>query len=628
MNKKELLKKIKSNSNEFDLQSCSFPPNVIDKLLDILIKTRRIDKFVIKDFQIFNKIYEGCVIDGNSEKELSAYFKLINIYIQINKNFDNAIIDTSPPLIINAYNLFDDKKKAIQFLLSIIDSINKFGINNYYDRQYYLSNINQYLLLSRKYYNDEIIYLSRVISQLVNLRQSSSINDLIKHDKKMAGIYDVDEEKINELEAKIVELKSKLESIEESANQNIDTYNKIDEKAQTLLNSISKFQIGDTKRVFKVMGLNEKIEQQRLLNLVKKYNENFKFHITNTSWFCKDVIDKLGVEYIANSQFHIQASIWRAYDNKQIDILKQILKIDNSFIVYYPIILNKEIIELFGVSTIANTFNNENLQELICKLYEKNEISFLKQLLNVNPNFKFNNYLKWFNKDVIDIFGIEFIAKNFNIDIQKFISWNFSHDSYPLLKKINDINSKFIINPLLSKLPNDIIERIQNVEYLANIDVNKIKVIEYFDRCYKMRKLNYILMTKTDFTINNYITENEEENIIDEKEAIINDIINKLHPDEIVKMFENDSINYKKLYNCIVLIANTTNFKCTFKSLFYEMPEEYKDQVLSIDFIDQDDITKLDSSQQKIILRNLNAILRNYKIKKNIKKLIKKPGKK
>lgn len=629
INKRKLIKQLTDNGLFAILPSWSFPPNVIDKLLDISIEHGHIlGAMFIQDFFDFNNIYKSCAIDDKDEKELNNYFKLIDIYMYINKLHNQSLNNDTSSLLINVYNLFDDKKKSFQTLSSVIDIITKFKIEKE-DLLKYLANINQYLLLSRKYYSDEVIYLSRIISQLENLRQSSTIDKLIKYDEKLAGIYDIDEEKIKELETKIDELKNKFESIETNANKNMDTYKKIDGEIQQLLNDISKFKIEKTKKVFKIIELSEKVEKQRLLKLVQRYNKNFNFRTNDTSWFCKNVIDKLGVEYVANSKYYNnQYSISIAYQNNQIELLSQILKLNPSFIIYNSIILNKEVMELFGIDTITKKFNDREMQDLISRLYEKKEIIFLKQLLDINPNFKFSDDLNWFNKDVIDIFGIEFIAKNFNIHIQYFIYQNFYYgsNSYSLLKKINDINPKFIVNPLLSELYRGNILKIQNLEYIANIDIYRTKTINYFEENYELSTLNDILAINPNFIINDYITENEKEETRSLKRRIIDYIIVGFNPNEIIKMFENDSINYKKLYNCAVLINNTNKSedKFEFKFAFYEMPEEYKNQIFNLDFIDQDDIAKLDSFQQKLILRKLNAILRNYKIQKNVKKLIKK----
>lgn len=627
ISKRKLIKQLVDEGLFCHLSHLSLPPNVVDKLLDISIKRGRINgALFIIDYSNFNHIYKICAIDEDDEQDLNIFFKLIDVYFIINETY-NLINKESTELIINAYNLFDDKKKTFKVLLSIIEMMDQLKNQLKFDDdklKNYLANIDQYLRSSRKYYNDEVIYLSRIMSSLFILRKNNSFNNLIGYDEKTAGIYNVDEDKIKELEDKISELENKLESIEENANKNIETYNKIDEKAGNLLSDISKYQIEDRKKTFKISNKNKTDEKERLLRLVRKHNINFQFHIDNENWFCKEVIDKLGIEYIADSFHSEQHSISIAYDNDQIDTLSQILKINNSFIVFDSIILNQEIIELFGIDMIANTFYTSTMQDLISTLYEKKEINFLKKLLEINPHFKFYEITDWFNKNVIDIFGIEFIAKNFSEYTQGFIYWNFSSVSYAILKEINDINPKFIVDQLLPELPLVVVRYIQNAKYLANLNIDKIKVIQYFNRFNHMYKLNNILMLDQNFTINDYIAENEEENITQKKQEIIKNIIKNLEPNAIIKMFENDSINYKKLYNCVVLTNDVKSFQNTFESLFYEMPEEYKDQILNLDFIDQDDITKLDSSKQKAVLKKLNTILRNYKIQRNIKKLIKK----
>ena len=525
----------------------------------------------ISYIEIAQKLYELNVSLIATEDELKNFFNIYKLVIDL-ENYNHINMNKFFLEDVNfIYNSFENKT-LVRIIFNKIESLsmNKAeSITMFYSLRNYLSN-------SHMFYSDEMVYISSINNFLENIKPHINHDDKIEElmnnqlnfDKKIAGIYDVDENKMQKLEEKIIELESRLEGLKKNADQNSDSYKQVEEEAKKLLGDISKFKVSETKKVFKIAGISEEAERKVLLQKAKRYDRNFQLRTNDTRWFCQEVIDKLGIEFIVKSS-----------------------------------------------------------QSFICDIYKKGLINELSDILKINPNFCLESS-EWFDEEIIEMFDLELIAAKFNENVQDFISYNFNKKQRSLLKKIIDINPNFITQiATLERVPYINVE-ITDLEYIAHIDIDRVKTCEYFSSCNKTSKLADILKTNNTFFINDYIGCIDNYNSVYLKNEIIKCIIDKLDIHEIIKMFDNNSMNYKKLCNCLI-IASSMNFD--YESLAYSLlalSEEYKEQIFSISNLEQDDISNLNGIQKKEIIREMQKILRNYSKEQKRKKLIFKRGKK
>ncbi len=542
-----------------------------DKLLEEVIYTyinEAIKGLKFSDcINISEYLYRENVLDENSEIEINNYiglFKLVSKYYSLILEIHDGEIFHIVKIdyINNIYNFFENANNAKLIIIKIIQNEIKSDI--------ILKSIYECMKKTHRYYTDEYTFarvMINVIDELESLSISNSeeienyIHNQIKLAKKQAGIYEVDEEKLQTLEEKIKELENKLDSIEKAAEKNSNNYAQIEveAKTKTILSDISNF---------KIIDISEEEQIKKLLQKAKIYYNHFKSGTNDTSWFCPYVIDKLGTEFVVNSP--------------------------PNFINY---------------------------------IYKKGLIDELSNILKINPHFYLEN-AGWFNKEIIEMFGIKLIATQFNESVQNFINCSFDETTYPSLKKIIEINPNFITQIATLERDAYVHAKMLDLEYIAYIDMNKVKTDEYFSKCNKISKLASISKINNTFFINDCIETTDEQSIVYLKKNTIESIINILNINEIIKMFDNNSINYKKLCNCLI-IARSMNFSYDSLTMsFLSLSDEYREQIFNIPNLEQDDISNLDNIQKKEIIRELQRILNNYKKQTRRKRLIFNRGKK
>lgn len=520
---------------------------------------------------IARKLYSLNVSAIPTENEFKNFFDIYKLVLGIvNSNFINSGLRNINHIIENVnfiYNLFENKN-LIKIIFKEIDSLTIWQ----FEIPKLLSHLKNYINKSRMYYNDELVYVSSINNFLDSIKfhieDNDKIQDLISKqlsfDKRLAGIYDIDEDKIKELEDKTNKLENKLDYLNKSADQNSDSYRQIEEETKKLLDDISKVRKRENAKSFKIVGINEEAERNRLLQKVKKYNKDFRFNITNTMWFCQEVIEKIGIEYVANSYDRFsQSSILIAYQNNQIDELSQVLKLNHNFVLRTPCLL-KENIKLFEIPFIADNFNGDYLQELVLILSLKKETYLLKQILETNPNFK-----------IFDSYFINYINK-------------------------------------------ELIERL-TVDYIANSNASQQNTIRYFCNSFKLSKLIDILKIKPDFYIYTNGLINEMDLATINWCALENEIdilIKNFSAPELIDFFDLDSSNLCKLYVLIYnLIRSDNGFKISETTTeFTNLDPIYRKKALAMKF------NKYDSDYIAILYKNL--VKKNNKTKE--KRLIKK----
>lgn len=530
------------------------------------------EKLMFTEFlNISQYMYRYNLVSENNELERNNYLELfklvINYYISIKKTQDNKDFKiTNIEYISDIYNFFENKNNAKMIITKIIQ--NQIGSNTI------LKAIYSCMSKTYSYYTDEFTY-TRIMFNIIDELSSLDVDNLKKIDdyihnqlnltQKQAGIYDVDEEKIKELENKINELKNKLDGIEKNAEKNSDYYAQIELETKILLGDMEKFKTIKPPKSYKIVNKLE-ANRKKLLYNIKIRNNNFNLQTTDTRWFCKEVIDKLGIEYIANSNCRQQESIDIAYQNNQIETFCEILKINPKFILYIPILFNNEFIEVLGLNTIANVFTTCESQALIVKLYNNNEIAILKKILELNPNYNLsetyiNEYI--ISKKVIEQFNIEYIA-NCSNKIKHTIFYFCMANELPKLVDIFKIKPNFYIDCELlknnikyfqSRIDEEICTLIQNL--------NITEIIDFFD-----------LENKIFFNFHEIIS---DVYCVEDNECQYTDVISKflnLSPEYRKKVLNIKVDNYKyseykyiEIYRLFKQIVKQNDAKLKFKSL-------------------------------------------------------------
>lgn len=595
INKRKLLKQLADNGLFIFLPSWQFSPNVVDKLLDITIENGHIlgGILFIHEFSDFNNIYKGCAIDDKNEQELNNYFKLIDIYMYINKLHNHSINSKTSSLLINVYNLFDDKKKSFQTLSAMIDIITKFKIEKEHLLKY-LANINQYLLSSRKYYSDEVIYLSRLISELEPILNSDDlIDDLIKQDKKIAGIYDIDEERIDNIEKKLNEFDKQIQNLDNKINSLLSSSDDIEKDINEYSVKIKKELIEYKKEILNEINPsykknnNQKVSKENeisnysLLNdfLLQLKNKNIRIYdsvVKANKWFYSDeVINLFGANFLLNLNYYEYSILTEFYNANGLNILKKIIDYNNSFMENFSFyLLNFSYPSNFFKCNFLSIINkisikkfaNLNTNQLCCifELVDNNALlNKMIQILQLNPKIAFNDY---YIIELLECFDAKFLA-NADSELQR--TFEILGYDFDKLKEILEINPSFRI--FVAKFDINVMN-ILGKEIVAFSDKkrqNTINLFNYNENC--LTKLHDIL------TLNKYFNLYE----IDNREIFaIYMTINKLSKSdvEIVKYEVRKTIS---IPDKLIEILS----KCTPEEIIYFNNCHLFEKIISLSFI-------------------------------------------
>lgn len=415
-------------------------------ILNIIILNNQNSDFLEANI-LAQHIYKTNVPLEPTDIDLKNFYNLYNVLLKSNYN----TIFKSAEMFINIsdiYNSFENKNLVL-FLFERIGNIPspKININNCLDC------IKDYVIKSRIYYTDEHAYLNVIINLLNSYFFNNEINsedyeknkklniEQLRLDKKLAGIYDIDEEKIKELEEKIKILEDKIDK----SSKDIFTLNKNSEvlKENSDINFIKNIYLFN-----KIFNSQEDI----LITKLQTINPEFKVFTNNKKWFTIYVINTFGFEFVANSNIYQQEFISYIVNNNLLEKWKELLIINPNFNFNENIFWFKEdTIRILGIEYLANT--SLNTQRVISE-FSNMQLELLKKILSINPKFEFYqypfleiNYRLIIDNYVFDKLGIEYIA---NASLEQILTvFAFYHSNCDYLSKLEKIlilNSKFSIN--------------------------------------------------------------------------------------------------------------------------------------------------------------------------------------
>lgn len=509
------------------------------KYTDLLIKDLRRNKISIFSDDLLSDILK-IAIDNNSDynyvlKMASNLYKIMlfdekdilnrNLFLEylslmVSKNVNpNLIYDLYDVYgLCNIYSLFNDKK----LLLGLYKSLNNI------DK---LDKINSYLLKVRKYYVDETAFYAQalnIVDILNNNENEVEIDRLIKKeiekDKQLAGIYDIDLEKVMNLIDKTLykeeiindklnkvttllnnyfnnddkndnvellhEIREYIEKLEkqitllENGTKDKESIKLLEEKIDTLIDKINKKESNNSSKteikeinnklennhleqfieytLFKIRGyLDKNIAEIKLENPDIKYKVREKIKENITVDKSKEFKEGISAYSISGKFDYLCKYYWALYNDNEKLFERLINNLDNNENIKFKY-LNKEISEKFDLSTYVDLiFNNELM---LFAFIEYDKIDILSAILKLNPSFKLESDYIIKNLDqIIDIFGIDIIAKNSILLIHSLE--NTDKEDYQLLKNAYDINNNICIS-------NERILRDNNIfslEELANL---------------------------------------------------------------------------------------------------------------------------------------------------------------
>lgn len=341
----------------------------------------------------------------------NLYNSLINFKFSDSGEYQ-PIVDT----INDIYHSFENKELFFQLLKEVENIVEVPARKNY------LCCLDYYIEEARIFYHDEYAYLKTLINLLYAYDDDYNKNINLNHeqirlDKKLAGIYDIDEEKIKELETKI----KLLEDMLEKSNKKINELNK---KCDDLGNN-NILNFNDNISLFNAIFNSQ---ETILMTKFQTINNNFKIHTDDRLWLTNDVVNTFGLEYVANTNLDDQTFISYIVKNNLLEKWQELLKINSelNFGTSY-FWFNNKTIDILGLDYLAHT--TKDTQEQISK-YSKRRLNLLKEIITINPKFQFYNYpyLNFYKRKIINyhttkILGMDYIAnvnKNQMLSIMTF----------------------------------------------------------------------------------------------------------------------------------------------------------------------------------------------------------------
>lgn len=401
------------------------------------------------------------------------------------------------------YNLFQNKNIVEIICNEIENIIEKTDI------------IYQFIIKNRMYHISEEAFLSfflSFINELKQLNNAEDIEELINKyedkSKKIAGVYEIDDNKINEISNYIENLKEELNGVNIRQNDVLSYQEPTIEKLEQEINKI----IEEKNQLIEIKNELEKQHQELLTDdILKEYAEvelgniNSKiraYHSSFKSWksINNEIIDRIVNYFKLNNTTKLE-------DSKQIELaLYYFAKYNNTLDIYEKVITNCKLehIEYWWFSykyVDIFSFDKElyinliiNKSYLLEKYVSANKLDLLASLLKKDPSFSYDvtRASNYFTEEEILNGNKEFLTS---------ISKITTDDRMQYYKKVYDINPNFRLHneAILKETTTFSVEEVANfgvefqelikelcvktnfrlssIKYEYNIDENKLKYL-------------------------------------------------------------------------------------------------------------------------------------------------------
>lgn len=352
-----------------------------DILVDILTVIIENDYSFNEAITSSMEIYNIVVYDKNNIEQKSLFLKIFTQYLQNSHIFYNL------EYFKYIYPVFENK----EFILGILSALHNqelFTLTNngvLSFKEGLFQKIYDYILEARKFYVDENAFYTQVISIIIKIKNvSHNINEVdkiisnsISMDKKIAGIYDIDEEKIDGIASKTSTMENKQNNLEEQLNYSIDHYNR------------SFTNIGEKIDRYEVLS-------QSIIDELKKYKDEL-LSTVNSSCLNNPNSMKNDVEYESKTD--------------SLDYIEQ-RKIDlfiNNFLTNMKVYINKEITKLLNDTLVIDEKFKEEIRKYI--IIEKGDLT----ISEINQKYLYKYYYALYNdslniyEEILNSVGIEYI---------------------------------------------------------------------------------------------------------------------------------------------------------------------------------------------------------------------------
>jgi len=180
-----------------------------------------------KHLNYISNLYILIVDDKESIEQKELFKKFADIYVRLVAKGYYAEYTEGDIMkfetFSEVYNMFEDKKLV-------------FSIYNIFDEKYLKfesKNIVNYIKKGRKYYISEKAFFSRISDFIREMIESSPVDyatllqNFLATDEKLAGFYEIDEEKLDELYEEFCNLKVELDQLKNDKNDLANLFNEI-----------------------------------------------------------------------------------------------------------------------------------------------------------------------------------------------------------------------------------------------------------------------------------------------------------------------------------------------------------------------------------------------------------------
>lgn len=561
------------------------------------------------------KLYNIIVFDKNDKEQYSLYLKLLPLYHE-----NNNIINIKDFQVL--YYLFQDKKLVLG-LYSVISEYKNFDL---------LKKWYNYIIEARRFYIDEQAFYSSIINTLKTLPKTDIdyyIDKRLKEDREMSGIYNVDEDKIKNLQNDIeclkeesIEIEKKLKDADILTKSFIDSIDEkiryTDNKSKIILNELRDYAFGIEEGIRRlksdssILSNNDITKSETKLDILieelQKYN--------NSKNITQIVEEKENDNLDEIFSFDIPAKqelslIKRVIDKEHLQITKDTKKIDDEII--------------FEISKLLKVNNKTSLSDedrciyvfYYWALYNDN-LDFY-HYMSSNVNFYREGYklLVFLNKEVTNKFSKDVYISLF-LNKRNMLYDFIIYKKIDLLIELLKINPSFEITFSIDKL-DEVVDMfgINEIAKCNDILFHNLGLLEtsqfsYYKKIYNINP-NFKIYRSNIIYENEIYTCEEMANLNLEQQKIIWILINN-------DIFDRNYINNSNLIQYKDNIRNITNiiYNSDNKDDIYISDEIIK---LDYEFFSKKYIN-LDRESQRSIIRSFNNDS-PLKFKRKIKKITK-----
>lgn len=467
---KNLLNYIKNNQNNIP-----FDDDILFDIVKLIID----NNLSFKDGLIFVKaksVYD--IVVGDNKDNYSLFLQLFVSYYKSNIEIYRYEI---------MYNLFSNKdtfKLVYNEFLKILQTYNEkyhFEIKNYFYN---------YIVHARKYYLDETAFLSSILNFIEDIKLSldkGNLNNEIKNiknkhieeSKRIAGVYEIDEELLKKLPNYIKNLKeelnnidSKQKNINELVNPTLDTIQKEIKKLQNLKEQLIKKtssinqESGQISTISNEEELLAEYANIELRTIKEQINNRINIKITDSE-IDKDLIERIIYEFKMNKEIKIHdynkfIYYYYAKYNGTEDLYNKIIKnvsINNLSWYWFE----KDLVEKFKDDEDLYLDLIMNKDSLLYHYHNADAIELLISLLKINNEFNCTSSISV--KEAVKYFTLEEIA-NGDEKFLNNIENTYNGEYMQYFKQIYEINPDFNIYFPGILLPN----KVFSVEQIAYFD--------------------------------------------------------------------------------------------------------------------------------------------------------------